>query len=352
MHELKILCSGDIHLFDREIGATIGYPDESTRNLRKLLSFFRSDESLDIHILGGDIQHGIPEDLRLMSLWRALLIEMRDEVYERLKKNNLFDKLEVYDKDGKLIDIEGGEKSCLFSVKGNHDYNRRADRAVSFTYFDDLVESDIIFVPHKIVYNKTEIHFFNSKDWKHPRTRGEGILSTIGIYHDPILQNGRLVDSYMGKTINPDDSKIFADIDLAILNDIHLQLSPYKVKTLREDGLGQETDVITHGSIGRTSFNDSHKRDYALLTEIKITEDNYLEYELRKMDLMPYKELFDYEKVIKVKKRENMFAQFSLEIEKVDKVKADPRDEIRAMKIDDDIKDKCLELLNEVMNDN
>lgn len=351
MRELKVLCSGDIHLFDREIGASIGYPEESTRNLKKLLNYYQNDESLDIHILGGDIQHGIPEDIRLMSLWRSILIEMRDEIYERLKKNNLFKDIHVYDKKGNELDIESGDVSCLFSVKGNHDYNRRATRETSFTFFDDLVEANIISVPHRIVYNKTEIHFYNSEDWKHPRQRSEGIESLIGIYHDPIMQPGR-INSFMGKMINPEEEKIFADVDLAILNDIHMQLPPYKVTTVRDDGLGQETDVITHGSIGRTSFNESHKRDFALLTEILITPDNYLEYELRELELLPYKDLFDYEKVIKVKKRENMFAQFSLEIEKVDKVKSDPRDEIRAMDIEDDIKNKCLELLDEVINDN
>lgn len=351
MEILKVLCSGDLHLFDREIGATIGYADESSRNLKKLLNIYLNDDS-DFMILGGDIQHGIPDDIREMSKWRSLLIDMREAVFERLKLNNLFNKLRVYDKDDNLLDIANGTVSCLFSVKGNHDYNRRTSRENSFTFFDDLVEANIISVPHRIEYEGTEIHFYNSGDWDKPRKRKDGTDLVIGIYHDAILQPER-INTFMGNgMINPAKETFLADVDLGVLNDIHMQIVPYKVNTMREDGFAQETVLITHGSIGRTSFNESHKRDFALLTKLLISADNNVEYEQVEMDLLPYKNLFDYEKVIKVKKRENMFEQFSLEIEKVDTVKGDPRDEIEAMKIDGEVKRVCLEILNEVMNDN
>lgn len=349
MKRTKFLAVGDLHLLDREIGATIGYAKESERNLRKINDFFEDSDN-DFIILGGDIQHALPDDMREMSKWRSLLMEMRDKVKERLISSGLINELKVYDRDGNLMDIMK-ENSCLFSLKGNHDYKKRETRESSFTFFDDLVESNIISVPQKIILGNTQINLYSSEECMNRLPIESGIDNVIGIYHDPIVQDGRLVDNYMGTMISPDKHQFFAGVDLAILNDIHLQIAPYKVTTVGEDGIGTETEVVTHGSVGRTSFNDSHKRDNALLTEVLLDEDGYISYELKVMELLPYKELFDYEKVIKVKKRENMFDQFSLEIEKIDKVKGDPRDDVRDMVLDDDIKEICLELLDEVMGE-
>lgn len=339
--------SGDIHLFDREIGVTIGYPIESERNLKKLNREFKESDCV-LQILGGDIQHAKPEDIRQMSKWRSLLIDLRDEVYERLVKTGLIDKMKVYDKDGNEMDIKS-EHSCLFSVKGNHDYNRRESKDTSFTFFDDLVESKVISVPRTIVIEKTQINLYSTGECMNPVPRMKGIETVIGVYHDPILQGGRVFNKYLGKTISPEEHKFFEEVDIAVVNDIHLPIDPYKVITIGKNGVANETTVITHGSIGRTAYNDSHQRDFAILTEITIEDNGDLSYELRKMDLFPYKELFDYEKAIKVKKRENMFEQFSLEIEKLDKVKADPREDIEKMDLDEEVKQICLDLLNEVM---
>lgn len=345
----KFLAVGDYHLYDREIGATIGYSLESERNLQKTNEMFLSSESQFL-ILGGDMQHGMPEDIRQMSKWRVLLIEMRELVYERLVSSGLIDVMKVYDVNDELIDIKN-DKSCLFSLKGNHDYKKRVPREKSFTFFDDLVESNIITVPKYIIIGNTQINFYSSEECMNRIDTLSGIENVIALYHDPIVQDGRLADKYMGTMISPDNHKFFQDVDLAILNDIHLQIAPYKVATLGDDGVGTTTEVITHGSVGRTSFNDSHKRDFALLTEVSVGDDGFISYDLVKMDLLPYKELFDYEKAIKVKRRDNMFDEFSLEIEKIDKVKGDPRDEIRIMDIDSEVKDVCLELLGEIMGD-
>lgn len=351
MTKLKVLFSGDIHAYDREIGATRGYADESTRNLRKLLLAYLESDAI-LHVLGGDIQHGMPEDLKLMSTWRSLLSQMRDAVRERLLASGMLERLKVYDANGELMDIMN-DHSCLFSVKGNHDYNRRVDRSESFTFFDDLVRSKIISVPSRIVFGKTEINLYSSKDFDKPLpVYSDEIESVIGVYHDPILPDGQLNDVYMGKKmISPNRYKFFNRVDLAILNDIHYQVAPYKVVTVDDAGVGYETTAITHGSIGRTSYSESHKRDNALLTLVTIEDNGDLEYDLVPMELMPYRELFDHERVVKIKRRENMFQEFSLEIAKVDKVREDPRDEIRKMGLDDAVSTICLELLDEIMGD-
>jgi hypothetical protein len=349
LKDIKFLAVGDLHLLDREIGATIGYAEESERNLIKINNFYEESENLFV-ILGGDIQHALPEDMRAMSKWRSRLMELRDQVKSRLLESGLINDIKVYDKDNNLMDIMD-EHSCLFSLKGNHDYKKRETRESSFTFFDDLVEANIISVPKKIIIGNTQINLYSSEECMDRLPKDLGIDNVIALYHDPIVQDGRLMDNYMGKMISPDNHKFFTDVDLAILNDIHLQIAPYKVTTVGDDGVGTTTEVVTHGSIGRTSFNDSHKRDNALLTEVLLDSEGYISYELKVMDLLPYKELFDYEKVIKVKKRENMFDQFSLEIEKIDKVKGDPRDDVRDMDIEDNIKEICLELLDEVMGE-
>lgn len=350
MSNVLILNSGDLHLYDREIGATVGYKDESTRNLITLRDTFRESNCL-MHFLGGDIQHGMPTNLRLMSVWRSILTEMREDVRERLIESGIADQIKVYDHEDKEVDFLN-DVSCLFSVKGNHDYNRREDRETSFTFFDDLVKSGIIYVPKKVIIKDTQINFYSSEECRKPIPKDDGIEAVIGIYHDPILQNGRLADRYMGnKMISPDEHKFFNGVDIAVLNDIHTPIEPYEVVTVDENNVGTRTLVITHGSIGRTSFSDSHKRDVAYLTEIEIADGGELSYSLKEMPLLPYLELFDYERVVKVKRRENIFGEFSLEIDKIDKVKGDPRDEIVAMDIDLEVKKSCLELLSFVMND-
>ena len=350
MSKITVLNSGDLHLYDREIGATVGYKEESTRNLMKLRDTFRESECL-LHILGGDVQHGMPTNLRVMSVWRSILTEMREDVKKRLIDSGIVDQIKVYDHDDQEVDFIN-DVSCLFSVKGNHDYNRREDRNESFTFLDYLVKSGIIYVPKKILINGTQINFYSSEECRNPIPKDEGIEAVIGIYHDPILQNGRLADRYMGnKMISPDEHKFFNGVDIAVLNDIHTPIEPYEVVTVDDENVGTRTLVITHGSIGRTSFSDSHKRDVAYLTAIEIGDGGDLSYALREMDLLPYLELFDYERVVKVKRRENIFDEFSLEIDKIDKVKGDPREEILAMEIDVDVKRSCLELLSSVMND-
>lgn len=352
MYELgegfKFANISDLHLYDREIGATIGYGEESERNLKKVLSYY-TESDMDFLILGGDIQHGMPEDMRQMSRWRALLIELRERVYEKLEETGLIDKMKVFDSEGIEMDIRN-DHSCLFSLKGNHDYNRRRDRKDSFTFFDDLVEAGIISVPKKIVIGNTQLNLYSSEECMYPVNKEEGIETVVALYHDPIIQDGRLADKYLGKMISPDKHKFFNEVDLAILNDIHLPITPYEVITVGEDGVGTATTVLTPGSIGRTSFSDSHKRDYALIAEVDVDSGGDMEYTLSEIDILPYKELFDYEQVIKVKKRENMFEQFSLEIEKVDKVKRDPRDEVKDMDLDEDVKGMCMVLLDEVVD--
>lgn len=347
---VQFMASGDLHLFDREIGATKGYAEESSRNLTNLTKRFEGTNSLFM-ILGGDVQHGIPEDIRVMSDWRVRLAEMRDMVYTRLEKSGLLDTMKVYDADDNLMDIKSRKHSCLFSVKGNHDYNRRADRNDSFTFYDDLVDSRIISSPSKIVINQTEIHFYHNGEYNQPKTPASDTKAVIGVYHDAIVKDGVVMDVHLGTSITPEKSKMFEHIDLAIVNDIHLQIKPYKVTTTKDDGTTMETDVVTHGSIGRTSYSPSHQRDNALLTQVTISEDDFIEYELIELALKPYMDLFDYESVIKVKKRENMFSHLSLEVEKLNLVKKDPREDVAIMDIEPSIKQKCLDLLDKAIGD-
>lgn len=345
---IKFVNVGDLHLYDKEIGATINYVEESSRNLGKVIDYYKENEDIDFVVLGGDIQHGKPNDLREMSRWRSLLIELRDLVYERMSGRGLLEEVTIYDAKGNEFDLD--EQSILFSLKGNHDYNRREPRDKSFTFFDDLVEANILSVPKVLVYGDKQVNFYSSEECQHPVEVGNEISGVVGIYHDPIIQDGRLVDTYMGKMISPDEHKFFNRVDLAILNDIHLPIAPYRVVTTNEDDSeGYETCVITPGSIGRTSFSDSHKRDFALMVEVTLDyEEGEINYSLEQMDLLPYKELFDYEKVIKVKRRENMFEEFSLEIEKVDRVRTTPLEDIENMELDEDVKKLCVELLEDI----
>lgn len=347
--DTKFLCSGDIHLYDREIGVTVNYPQDATKSLKKLHDRYLYSTN-DFSILGGDIQHALPTNLEYMSEWREILTAMRDISYARLKESGLLEVMHVYDAEDNLLDLKNGETSCLFSLKGNHDYNRRTTREKSFTFFDDLVKSKIISTPKRIVINNTEIHLYHNGLWDKPYELLEGTQAVVGIYHDAILKDGVILDNSLGKMINPVKAGIFANIDLAIINDIHLPIKPYTVETPRHGKENMQTEVVTHGSIGRTSYNSSHKRDNAYLTQVTLTQTDEITYELLELPLTPYKDLFDYEKVVIVKHRENMFEDLHLEIEKLQVVRHDPREEIKQMDISEDIKETCIDLIDDYIS--
>ncbi len=333
MNEFKILHIPDIHLYDIEVGCSVGYPEQSVKILEEIKEEFIVGE-YDIITLGGDIQHAKLTMTKYISKFFKMMQEIGKLVRKRLEERDLLELLEVY--DGKLVRIDLKEmESILFTVKGQHDKNVNE----KFTFFDMLEENNVIINPSIIKINKTQINFFNytRKVSELKKQKLEGIKSLIAIFHNPIMENGVHLDTIIGKVINPLEHGIYDNVDLAIVNDIHMQLPVREV-----NNMGHKTVIITPGSLGRTSFNKSHDRDIGNMIAITINEESEIECELIEMELIPAEEFFNKHEIVKKKIRENAFKDFSMEVENVKLGYFDIVEEINKKVPEEDIREICL----------
>lgn len=333
MDRLKILHIPDIHLFDTEVGCSIGYPEESVKILDEIKEEFLVGE-YDLITLGGDIQHAKLNVTKYISIFFKKMKELGEMVKNRIEERGITEELRVYDSKGEQIELK--ERGCiLFTVKGQHDKNVNE----KFTFFNMLEENGVLINPSVIIFNKTQINLFNytRKENELKREREDGIKSLIGIYHNPIMESGIFLDTVIGKTVNPVKHGIFDNVDLAIVNDIHM---PLPARELNSNG--HKTVIVTPGSLGRTSFNKSHDRDTGNILAITINSESEIECEVIEVELTPAEQFFNRTEIIKKKARENAFKDFSLEVENVKLGYFDIVEEIYKKVTDEEIREICL----------
>ena len=222
---IKILHVPDLHLYDQEIGNSVGYAEESIKILKEVREEFIVGE-YDLITLGGDIQHAKIQKIKYLSIFQKILSEIGMVCKERLISRGLLDKIKVYSETGELINIEDN-LGTIFTVRGQHDSNSIEE----FTFFDLLIDNGIIINPRYICIDDLQISFINyTKNWDELKEdKRENIKSLIGIYHNLIIDRGVYVEGFLGKSIIPSDLKIFKDTDLAIINDIHTYIPMYDV---------------------------------------------------------------------------------------------------------------------------
>lgn len=334
---INILHVPDIHLYDQEIGNSTNYPEESIKILNIIKDVFING-NYDFITLGGDIQHAKIQKTMYISTFQKLLKEIGMLCKERLIERGLLDKIKAYDKNGNLINIYD-KPSVLFSVRGQHDTNS----IEGFTFFDLLIDNNIIVNPRYIILDDLQINFLNNcKDTVDLfEDKKDGIRLVIGLYHNLILEEGVYIDGFIGKTLSPKKLGLFKDVDLAVINDIHTPIKPYTVVTDNK-----VTKVFTPGSLGRTSFSKGQDRDYANLVSITVAESvdaNYVPF-----DLTPSEIFFNKDIVLKNKLVENAFKDFSLSIEDLEISYFDIYNELDKLNLDPDIKEICIEILKEV----
>lgn len=332
---MKILHVPDLHLYDQDIGYSIGYADESIKILEKVKEEFITGE-YDLITLGGDIQHAKIQKTKYISAFQRILAEIGVICKERLTEKGLIDKIELYDIKGRKM--PKGER-FLLSVRGNHDTNPIEE----FTFFDLLIDNEIIINPRYMIIDDLQINFIN-----HTRDTSEFFEErrakvVIGIYHNLIMDRGVYTDGFLGKSLEPSELGIFKDVDLAIINDIHAPLPVYDVITGT-----QKTIVITPGSLGRTSFSKGQIRDYGNLVKVEIDENYDLNVGLVEIDLTPSDIFFNKEGLLKKKMIENAFENFSLEIADLEISYFNIYDELEKVVEDEEIKDICIEILKGV----
>ena len=330
----RILEVPDLHLYDKEIGSSINYPEQSIKILDDIIDIYRNGD-YDVVILGGDVQHGKLEKIKYISEFQRKLSLLGSLVKERLQDKNI--KMSLYDMNDNLID-NSDYVSWLISVRGQHD-NGRED----FTFFDMLLENKILLNPRYIIIENTQINIINYCNRiedliEHKRDRVENV---IGVYHNAILENGVFLDDIIGKTISPSKNLLFKETDLAIINDIHAQVNPYDVITD-----GHKTLVITPGSLGRTSFNKSNNRDSGNLVSVKV-DNTDIQVGVIKLDLIPAKQFFS-EKAIERKIKENAFKNFFITLQNLEISYFDIKQEIMKEVSDPVIRDLAIKIVEDV----
>lgn len=336
--KLKILHSPDLHLYDQEIGHSVGYPEESLHILDEIYDEFIVGD-YDIMSLGGDIQHAKISKTKYISAFQKKLRNIGEMSYKRLKERNILDKMIVYDIEGNIIDLSK-IRSIIFTNRGQHD----TSSVEEFTFFDLLIENKILINPRVVLIEDIQINYINySKSVDDLKVdKKDNIKRMINIYHNPILEQGYFVDEIIGKTISPEKHNLFKDTDLAIINDIH---KPLNIREFASDG--KRTTIVTPGSMGRTSFNPSHDRDYGNLVRIDIDSDGNLKEYLIEVELTPAEEFFNKIEVYKQKRVENAFKNFSLEIEDIEMTYFDIHEKIEQYVKDEEIKEICYLILED-----
>ena len=328
----------DLHLYDQEIGNSVGYAEESIKILKEVREEFIVGE-YDLITLGGDIQHAKIQKIKYLSIFQKILSEIGMVCKERLISRGLLDKIKVYSETGELINIEDN-LGTIFTVRGQHDSNSIEE----FTFFDLLIDNGIIINPRYICIDDLQISFINyTKNWDELKEdKRENIKSLIGIYHNLIIDRGVYVEGFLGKSIIPSDLKIFKDTDLAIINDIHTYIPMYDVITDNK-----KTLVVTPGSLGRTSFIKGQDRDYGNLIKIEV-DDNYdIKVGLIEVELTPSEVFFNKESLIKKKIIENAFKNFSMEIDNIEIPYFDVFEELDKLVKDEDIKEIGVNILRD-----
>lgn len=346
---IKILHVPDIHLYDKEIGVSQGYPEQSLDILEKIQQEFIQGD-YDLVTLGGDVQHAKLTNTRYISEFQKELRYLGILAKRRLRERGLLDKIKVIDRNGEELDVSK-QSSILFSVRGQHDTNSIEE----FTFFDLLLQNNVLVNPLTVTIEKLQINFLNySKDIDEiTGKRNNNTQALISIFHNAIVQRGIYLDSIIGKTISPTSCEIFTGVDLALINDIHMHIPTYDVL----DG-EDKTIVVTPGSLGRTSFNKSHDRDFGHMVKVCIEESNDLnlkgeniydlDVQLVEVDLVPSDKFFNKSLAFKKKRVENAFKNFCIEIEDTRINYFDVKDEIEKNVEDPEIKEICLQILESV----
>ena len=309
---LKIANFTDLHLNDKNIGSSVGYPQQSLANI-DLMQKFCEENEIDVAILGGDIGHKQLTRLKFIS--------------------------EVLTKMTKLRDSLNGN---LFAIPGNHDYSSKD----GFTLFDLLVSQNIVIYTKKITLNKVCIHMFPYAYYEHELVCNdtEDYKVNIGIYHNNLLEPN-LVSEHIGITIDPETAGLFEGMDILIVNHIH---SAHGIRRIR---IGDKyAQIITPGSIGLTSYSECNRRTKVDIPILKVIDDEegVVEIDCAPFPLPDLDKLYDAGKILAVKQKQNAFQQFSDRLKDININFLNASEEIVKKDLDPKLKEKCLHLLGKL----
>lgn len=333
--------AGDLHLFNRNIRSTMTMADSSTLMLESLYNEVVAHPEIDILNLMGDIQHLIPQGktaLKYTDMWSEWLIKIGAEMTSRFDTTKYL----IVDRNGESLNekILNGDCFAFFTIKGNHDF----DDEVDFTFYDQLVKQGIVCEPEYLICLEDCVQFNYHHYHEADRViqRQEGVQKVVGLYHDNI--DYPEMPFWMGLNENGYRAvDVFNGVDVAVIAHIHKQYDPIFITTSD----GTRCLVYVQGSMGRTQFAEGQIRDVGYTSVIDTTDLTRIG--TLEVPLTPKEQYFNYRQAVVEQTQRRDFSQFSLNISEIQSDITDVRDEIRALDIDDDVKELSIRYLTDVI---
>src|SRR5699024_10382528 len=298
---MKHLTVGDLHLYDREMRSTKKMIENSSVILEELYDFLIENEDVVLLNINGDIQHTTPINKykrKEVAKWRNMFRKIGKLMKERFRENVKGFKLVGVDKET-TKEFKVGNINPIFTTKGNHDI----DNELGHTFYDELIEEGLIINVEGLLVNvEDKKTFFSYRDYgtmqrKLPKL-GKG-TDIIALEHNDILHD----ESILWNVPDAEEKFIKAEeavkgTDVTILGHLHDKIDPLYIG---EEGKAPVLWQV--GSMARTAFRDNEKRDVGYGAAMEFGDvENFITVEF---DLIPYKEYFSYEKMMRNKEDEN-----------------------------------------------
>lgn len=320
----------DLHLSDREMSSTDKMADNSGRILDSILDTLESDERIKILILAGDIQHKIPTNRRMVTSWVVKLNRIREILETRFPED-----VKVYNGEEEVEFI-----NPLISLKGNHDIHKEG----KYTLFDELEDLNVIGRYTNLVWKGIQYNLYDygeaGQGLNHPFNKKEGVSKVVGMYHDAFAYEG--CPNWMRDNIGNGVYELsqLEGLDVAVIGHIHDRIKPIKVEHDTS-----HTIFWQPGCIARTSYTSPNKRNDGYSAIIDAETALMYAYDI---PVIPHEEYFKTLTNDLKKERVNSLKEFSLNLgENVINFNT-YEEEIKAMDVDEEIKDKAIILIDEV----
>lgn len=352
---MKFLIVGDLHLRERELSTTKGLVESSSQMLDGIIKVLEDDPEIKMVFFLGDIQHDTPRSkrtLRETTIWKSKLSRIGGIVSERTPKTI------IVPRENEEEDLLN-KKLPLFSLVGNHDIENKMKSAYvgyNYTFFDDLIYTGILQNPRGVLYKDGgTVYYVQLNNYGEAETpildsikELDENIKYIKLLHDTVVTP----DSPSWMSLLGEDEyylaeDILGDCDLAVCGHIHEPLPPITVQGNGELGT-KEAIYIQTGSMGRTSMTDAHMRDYGFCTVVDTSEGIHTT-ELR-IPLMSVENYYNWKQIrLNQNKKEAIKSgnMFKLDFGSVELTSNDPREDIRELEIEEDVKENCIQAIND-----
>lgn len=256
----KILFISDLHKRDVDFGSIKGHVNAVTQVQLDIIDYVK-ENNVDTVVIGGDwydkgYRH-IGPTLSDNELDRKLSKSVNGNVYLTLgnhyfleRDNNPESYIIQPCKNHPLLHTVITPDTPIFKCE---DYLRVGDVQISFFHFNKLNKS-------------------------YMRNTEEGVKYHIGVYHDDTVvpTNIRQSAGYFGTTTSSYLDMIYSNVDLAIINHIHVACG---AKTLTLSN-GRNVQMIIPGSLGITQNKDIMKHKSVKLPLLEITDEGNIRISL------------------------------------------------------------------------